>query len=181
MKLAMTDFWVFGYGSLMWRPGFEVIAAVPATMSGMHRSLCVYSWVHRGTRHRPGLVFGLDAGGSCKGMAFRVAGETRENVLTYLRQRELVTNVYHEVERIIKLEDGERVEAIAYVVDRKHNQYAGNLSLDELVKNVHGAVGQSGKNEDYIFSTVLHLRELAIHDARLEQLVERLNKIKGNS
>jgi len=167
----MQDLWVFGYGSLMWRPGFEVIGSTPATMFGVHRSLCIYSWVHRGTQQRPGLVLGLDAGGSCRGMAFKVAGSSRHDVVDYLRARELVTNVYLEVERPVKLDNGEQVSALTYVVDSTHEQYAGRLSHEKLVAQVHGAVGQSGNNEEYILNTVTHLRELGIHDAGLEKLV----------
>lgn len=167
----MQDFWVFGYGSLMWRPGFDIIGSSPATMHGVHRALCIYSWVHRGTQKRPGLVLGLDAGGSCRGMAFKVAGSNRNDVIDYLRARELVTNVYLEVERPIKLDNGERADAVTYVVDPTHEQYAGRLPHEKLVAQIHGAVGQSGKNEEYILNTVTHLRELGIHDAGLEKLV----------
>ena len=167
----MQDFWVFGCGSLMWRPGFDVLESTPATMHGMHRSLCIYSWVHRGTQKRPGLVLGLDAGGSCRGMAFKVAGSNRNDVIDYLRARELVTNVYLEVERPVKLDCGERVQVVTYVVDPTHEQYAGRLPHKKLVAQINGAVGQSGKNEEYILNTVTHLRELGIHDAGLEKLV----------
>ena len=166
----MQDLWVFGYGSLMWRPGFEVVGSMPATMFGVHRSLCIYSWVHRGTKERPGLVLGLDTGGSCRGMAFKVAGSNRNEVINYLRARELVTNVYLEVERPVRLDSGEQVLALTYVVDSTHEQYAGRLPHEKLVAQVHGAVGQSGNNEEYILNTVTHLRELGIHDARLEKL-----------
>lgn len=171
----MTDLWVFGYGSLMWRLGFEIVEAVPATMHGVHRALCIYSWVHRGTQQRPGLVLGLDAGGSCRGMAFRVANKNRNHVIEYLRSRELVTNVYCEVERPIKLRDrGNRAKVLAltYVVDRQHPQYAGTLPHDQLLRQIRGAVGQSGKNEEYIINTVAHLRQLGIRDMALEKLVE---------
>lgn len=166
----MSDLWVFGYGSLMWRPGFDVVEARTATMFGVHRALCIYSWVHRGTKQRPGLVLGLDGGGSCRGMAFRVAADNKQQVIEYLRARELVTDVYLEVERPVVLEGGARVFALTYVADRKHEQYAGKLPHEKLARQVHGAVGQSGKNEEYILNTVAHLRELGIHDAGLERL-----------
>ena len=100
----MSDFWVFGYGSLMWRPGFAFVESVTAHLAGEHRALCVYSWVHRGTPEQPGLVLGLDRGGSCRGVAFRVDGGRRDEVVAYLREREMVTSVYREVWRTIRLD-----------------------------------------------------------------------------
>src|SRR3954454_21993452 len=100
---AQGDLWVFGYGSLMWRPGFEFIEQVPARLIGEHRALCVYSFVHRGTPERPGLVLGLDRGGACRGVAFRVPQKHRLATVAYLRAREQVTSVYREVMRSVWL------------------------------------------------------------------------------
>src|ERR1700740_911619 len=127
------DLWVFGYGSLMWRPGFEFIEQVPARLIGEHRALCVYSFVHRGTPEKPGLVLGLDRGGACRGIAFRVAADKRAATVAYLRAREPVTSVYREAMRSVWLEDKarRRVSALAYVVDRGHVQCAGRLTLRE--------------------------------------------------
>lgn len=174
----MDDLWVFGYGSLMWRPGFVFEEAVPGVLHGAHRSLCIYSWVHRGTQDRPGLVLGLDRGGACRGMAFRVAAHRREEVITYLRAREQATLVYLEAERRVRLADEARrlVPAVTYLVDRSHEQYAGVLPLERQVDIVRGAVGQSGANPDYVLNTVSHLRELNIHDAGLEALCARLQQ-----
>ncbi|TIY09737.1 MAG: gamma-glutamylcyclotransferase, partial [Mesorhizobium sp.] len=165
----MGDFWVFGYGSLIWRPGFAHVETRRARLHGYRRSLCVYSFVHRGTRERPGLVLGLDRGGSCIGLAFRVPGDLRNEVITYLRERELVTNVYRERMLSIRLDSdgmngGEIVPAVAYVVDRTHEQYAGALDAADAATVVRGAVGQSGKNEDYVLSTLEHLEALGIRD-----------------
>src|ERR1700751_5621686 len=96
-ELSKGDLWVFGYGSLMWRPGFPFLEQVPARLIGEHRALCVYSFVHRGTPEKPGLVLGLDRGGACRGVAFRVPGAARSDTLTYPRRREQVTSVYREV------------------------------------------------------------------------------------
>src|SRR6476469_1528112 len=124
-ELSKGDLWVFGYGSLMWRPGFEFIEQVPARLIGEHRALCVYSFVHRGTPEKPGLVLGLDRGGACRGVAFKVDGKRRAAAVNYLREREQVTSVYREVRRSVWLEnEPRRVSALTYVVDRGHVHYA---------------------------------------------------------
>jgi len=174
----MSDFWVFGYGSLMWRPGFDYLERVPARLVGAHRALCVYSWVHRGTRQQPGLVLGLDRGGSCRGIAYKVADENRRSVVAYLRARELVTNVYLEALREIRLEETEpRTErALVFVVDRTHEQYAGKLSYEVLLSLVRDGVGSSGVNADYVIATATHIRELGFRDPILERLAEDLKQ-----
>lgn len=173
----MSDFWVFGYGSLMWRPGFDHLDRVPARLSGAHRALCVYSWVHRGTRERPGLVLGLDQGGSCRGIAYRIAADQRDSVIEYLRNRELVTNVYLETWREIALAGSERsVKALAFVVDRTHEQYAGKLAHETLLSLVRRGVGRSGVNTDYVVNTAAHIRDLGFRDSVLERLVADLKQ-----
>lgn len=166
----MGDFWVFGYGSLMWRPGFAHIETMRARLHGFRRSLCVYSWVHRGTEQRPGLVLGLDRGGSCIGLAFRVPHELRDEVVAYLRERELVTSVYLERMLPIRLENGEQAMALSYIVDRNHAQYAGRLSVEDAASVVSGGVGVSGRNEDYLINTVDHMKALGIRDHWLESV-----------
>jgi cation transport protein ChaC len=180
----MGDFWVFGYGSLIWRPGFAHVETRRARLFGYRRSLCVYSFVHRGTRQRPGLVLGLDRGGSCIGLAFRVPGDLRDEVLAYLRERELVTSVYLERMVDVRLDGteaaktertgGKTVKAVAYIVDRAHEQYAGALDATHAASVVRGAVGQSGRNEDYVLSTIEHLQALGIRDHWLEEVARRV-------
>lgn len=170
----MQDFWVFGYGSLMWRPGFEHLDAVPALLHGAHRRLCVYSWVHRGTETTPGLVLGLDNGGACRGIAFRVTPAKRDAVVAYLREREQVTKVYREVERPIVLADGARATALCYVVERGHEQYAGVLPLERQLQHVRQGHGVSGPNCDYVLNTADHLTELGIRDSGLSWLAKAL-------
>src|ERR1700716_4145209 len=125
-ELSKGDLWVFGYGSLMWRPGFEFIEQVPSRLIGEHRALCVYSFDHRGTPEKPGLVLGLDRGGACRGIAFRVAAKRRSNTVEYLRSREQTTNVYREVMRSVWLEneDRQRGSALGYAGDRGPGPYA---------------------------------------------------------
>ena len=166
------DLWVFGYGSLIWRPGFDFVERVPARLIGEHRALCVYSFVHRGTPERPGLVLGLDRGGACRGVAFRIAEKNRAATVAYLRAREQVTSVYREVTRSVWLENEarQRVGAIAYVVDRGHVQYAGRLSLAEQLRHVMQGHGQSGANREYVISTVKAIEAEGFRDAPLHQL-----------
>lgn len=172
------DLWVFGYGSLMWRPGFPFTEAAHARLKGRHRRLCVYSWVHRGTPERPGLVLGLDRGGSCLGRVFRVAAEDREATVAYLREREQVTAVYLEKVLRVRLEDGSgrEVDALTYVVDRSHQQYAGLLPREKLLDMVRGAEGRSGPNPEYIHATVAHLDEIGMRDAMLHWLSDALKR-----
>jgi glutathione-specific gamma-glutamylcyclotransferase len=174
----MSDFWVFGYGSLMWRPGFDHVEAVPARLAGAHRALCVWSWFHRGTRERPGLVLGLDRGGACKGVAFRVREKDRAATITYLRERELVSHVYRESWRPVTLIDAESrpVAALAYTVDRGHEQYAGPQPMERLLHVVRLGEGRSGANAEYVQNTVRHLRQLGIRDPVLEKLAEALDR-----
>ncbi len=170
-----AGFWVFAYGSLMWRPGFAFVEAAPARLAGAHRALCIYSHVHRGTPERPGLVLGLDRGGTCLGTAFRITEESGDSVLAYLRERELVTSVYREVRRPVRLAGrAETVTAVAFLADRRHAQYAGRLPADEQLAIVRAAAGVSGANRDYVLSTVDHLRGVGIRDPALERLADRL-------
>lgn len=175
----MDEFWVFGYGSLMWNPGFEFLERSQALVYGYRRSLCVHSWVHRGTQQKPGLVLGLDRGGSCRGMAFRIAPDQWDETIDYLRERELVTNVYLERCLPLQLADGRSSKAVAYVVDRAHTQYAGGLDAIAAAHVVHGAEGRSGPNDAYVFNTLAHLREMGIRDHWLEQVVGEVERLRN--
>jgi cation transport protein ChaC len=173
---AAEDLWVFGYGSLIWRPGFDFVERVPARVIGLHRCLCVYSFVHRGTPQRPGLVFGLDRGGACRGVAFRVAAKNRTATLAYLRAREQVTSVYVETVRTIWLagKPERPVQAVCYVVDRSHPQYAGRLTLERQLQLVRQGHGRSGANRDYVLEAAAALEALGVRDRQLHLLAERL-------
>jgi len=168
------DLWVFGYGSLMWRPGFDFIERQGASVHGWRRSLCVYSHVYRGMPQRPGLVLGLDRGGACRGVAFRVAAALRAQTIEYLRAREQVTAVYLERMVLAHLADGAAVEAVTYVADRRHAQYAGRLDRQRLLELVIHGVGVSGPNIDYVLNTEAHLRENGVTDPTLEWLAAQL-------
>jgi cation transport protein ChaC len=170
----MSDLWVFGYGSLMWKPGFDFVEQVPARLIGAHRALCIYSFTHRGTPERPGLVLGLDRGGACRGIAFRVAADKREATIAYLREREQSANVYREVMRSVWLDTGARVSALTYVADRGHVQYAGRLSIAEQARLVRQGHGQFGANRDYVLSTIASIEAQGFRDAPLHQLAVAL-------
>jgi cation transport protein ChaC len=167
-------FWVFGYGSLMWRPGFTYMRRSKALLRGWRRSLCVYSHVYRGSPERPGLVLGLDRGGACPGVAFEVDAALREATIRYLRERELATAVY--LERIVPvtLESGGRVLAVTYIADRLHGQYAGSLDREAMLEYVRAGKGRSGHNVEYILETNDHLLALGVRDSDLEWLSAKL-------
>jgi cation transport protein ChaC len=173
----MTELWVFGYGSLIWRPGFPYVERRVARLAGVHRALCVYSWVHRGTREKPGLVLGLDRGGACRGVAFRVAPQEWDGVLAYLREREQVTAVYLERMREVRFADGSAGRALTYLVDPTHGQYAGKLDEMTQFRIVSEAHGRSGDNRAYIINTAAHLAELGMSDVSLDRLARRLKAL----
>ena len=173
---AGEDLWVFAYGSLMWRPDFPFVEQIEARLIGAHRALCVYSFVHRGTAERPGLVLGLDRGGACRGIAYRVAVAERIRTVAYLRRREQVTSVYREVIRPVWLRrrPEERVPALCYMVDRGHPQYAGRLALEQQLHHVRQGHGVSGANRDYVIATVTSLERLGYRETQLHQLAQML-------
>ena len=201
----MHENWVFGYGSLMWNPGFRFRERRRAVIHGYHRSLCMLSHMYRGTPDRPGLVLGLDIGGACHGIAFRVADEDWAETSAYLHAREQVTYMYHELVKPVRLverppsklsnfddkgtlrekaepiearhSDARKVPALFYAVNRTHRQYAGRLSLEDQLRHVRQGHGQSGSCADYVLNTVQHLREEGIRDHPLEKLVHALVKI----
>jgi len=149
---------------------------------GLHRGLCVYSFVHRGTPERPGLVLGLDRGGACRGLAYRVSAGKRAETIAYLREREQVTKVYREATRAVVLsgQPERRVSALVYVVDRSHPQYAGRLDLDQQLHHVRQGHGQSGPNREYVISTVNALEALGFRDRDLHLLAQRLKGVHEN-
>ena len=176
MSADLGDLWVFGYGSLMWRPDFPFAERHRARVDGLHRGLYVFSHVHRGTPERPGLVLGLDEGGSCEGIAFRVRARDRMAVIDYLREREQVTAVYRERTVPVTVSGEDRpVMALTYVVDRTHQQYAGQLAREDALSLVRQGVGQSGPCREYVLNTVLSLERMGLHDPTLHWLAERLS------
>ncbi|PIL17906.1 gamma-glutamyl cyclotransferase [Puniceibacterium antarcticum] len=171
--------WVFGYGSLLWNPGFEVAERAAARLPGYARSFCMRSIHHRGTVAEPGLVLALDEqeGAACDGLALRVAAGHEAATLAYLRERELVSSAYLEKVLQVRLTDGRDVEAVTYVIDAVHEQYCGGLPLEEQAQIIAHAVGGRGPNTEYLFNTARHLAELGIPDAELQWLSTRVEFI----
>jgi len=158
----------------MWRPDFPYEERVAATIAGYHRAFCIASTFHRGNMERPGLVLGLDRGGTCAGIAYRIARAQSASVLAYLRERELVYGVYREAAVMAHLGPGASVPAarvLAYTVERCHPTYMGRLPLDVQAAIIRGARGRSGANLDYLINTVHHLRELGIRERQIERLL----------
>jgi glutathione-specific gamma-glutamylcyclotransferase len=169
--------WFFGYGSLMWRPGFAFEAFEPARLDGWHRALCILSTHYRGTPERPGLVLGLDRGGSCVGRAAGVAEARAAEVLRYLDERELLTNYVYERRQlpVTILRDGSKVEAWCYLAKPEHEAYRGGLEPSEVLAHVRDSHGLTGSNADYIRHTMAHLAELGIREPALELLAAELD------
>lgn len=173
MMAALHDLWVFGYGSLMWRPGFAFEEARRARAIGYRRCFCIYSVHHRGTAERPGMVLGLDHGGACAGIVYRVSAADAAQTVAYLRSREQVNGVYREAHLPVEITEGENREvlALAYIVERAHPSYAGQLPLARQARLIRGARGISGVNLDYLISTLRHLAELGIRERELERIL----------
>ena len=165
------ELWVFGYGSLMWRPGFAFVERAAATLHGRRRAFCIYSVHHRGTYERPGLVLGLAPGGATRGKAFRVAPGDWTEVYAYLLEREQPTETYIEARRAVRLADGRRVEALVFLSDVRHTPWAGRLSPERQAELIAGAKGLSGPNVEYLRDLVHHLREEGVHDHAMERLL----------
>ncbi|OEJ69627.1 gamma-glutamylcyclotransferase [Magnetovibrio blakemorei] len=166
------EFWVFAYGSLMWNPGFPFLEVQAGRIDGYQRSLSVLSTIYRGTPERPGLVMGLDKGGYCSGLTFRVAPENVQATIAYLDEREQVTRVYcpHLFDTL--LNDGRWVQAYTFVVRREHEQYAGKMSLEHQALLVAQGVGLKGRAIDYLANTLAHIQELGFSDRQLVKVLE---------
>ena len=173
--------WVFGYGSLMWRPGFGFVERSAATLHGRRRAFCIYSVHHRGTYERPGLVLGLAPGGAVRGAAFRVSEAEWPETYAYLLEREQPTETYVEARRHVRLADGRRVEALIFLSDVAHPQWAGALSLERQAELISGARGLSGPNEDYLRDLVGHLRHEGVRDRAMERLLSLVEAREGRA
>jgi len=171
--------WVFGYGSLLWNPGFPVAQQQVATLQGYARSFCMSSIHHRGSEEVPGLVLALDEihGTHCTGLALAVEAGHEEETLTELRARELISSAYVERDLQVDLVSGETVTAVTYVIDPHHVQYCGDLSLEEQAQIIAVAVGGRGPNPEYLYNTAAHLAEIGLRDGDLDWLTNRVQSL----
>jgi len=178
-EAGAQDRWVFGYGSLMWRPGFPHVERVRAVLHGRRRAFCIYSVYHRGVPEAPGLVLGLAPGGSVRGVAFRVAASDWPATYDYLIQREQPTETYLESSAEVRLSDRRRVRALVFVSDMRHPQWAGSLDIDSQARLIAGSEGLSGRNIDYLCDLVLHLREEQVRDKTMELLLQKVEALES--
>ncbi len=170
-QLPDGDLWVFAYGSLMWNPGFRYQQKQTAHLYGYHRALCVWSHVHRGTPEHPGMVLGLDRGGSCRGSAFLVSEQDKLQVTEYLYAREMPTPVYRAQLHPVRLMEGNRqTMALTFIVDPDHAQYAGKVEIERAADQIRNAHGISGSSREYLSNTLEHLEQLDIRDRHLQQI-----------
>jgi glutathione-specific gamma-glutamylcyclotransferase len=174
---ADGDLYVFGYGSLIWKPGFPYAAMHPALLRGFHRRFCIWSRRYRGTPEAPGLVLGLDRGGACRGLAFRVPGVEAPEVLDYLQDREMPNPEEAVYERrmlpVTLLDSGRTVRAVAFVANRAHASYCRPEAAVAAAAIARG-FGQMGPNRDYLLNTVAHLRAMGVRDAGLDRIAALL-------
>lgn len=170
--------WVFGYGSLLWNPGFTPIRQVTARLPDYHRSFCMLSIHHRGTPDDPGLVLALDhqPGAQCTGVALEVDPQEETEVLAMLRERELISSAYYEADVELICNDGTTIKALTYIVDPDHAQYC-QFDLEKQAQMIAQAVGGRGPNTEYLFNTVTLLTEMGIKDDDMRWLGDRVRAL----
>lgn len=172
-EITSEDYWVFGYGSLMWRPGFPFAEMAPAKLDGWRRDMCIQSIHYRGTPDVPGLVSGLTPGGECLGRVYRIEPIHRVKVIAYLDERELVTDVYLPQHHDVALSDGRTVSARVYVADVEHDQFAGDWPVERKLTYLLQGTGSEGRSLKYLSNIVEQLSELGIADEGLEALLNQ--------
>ena len=171
--------WVFAYGSLMWNPAIDFAEASPSRVEGWRRSFCFWTPYGRGSPELPGLMLGLEGGGSCEGIAYRLAPDQVRSELEILWNREMLSGVYQAKWVPTRLRDGRTVTAVTFVVETAHCQYCGGLSMERAAHHIAFAEGRRGACRDYLTNTAEHARLLGIHDPYIEELMERVAALRG--
>jgi cation transport protein ChaC len=172
-----AEVWIFGYGSLMWNPAFHYAERRTGTVHGYHRCYCMWTGLGRGSPERHGLMLGLDRGGSCHGVAFRIAPAAVEEELDIIWAREMIGGTYRPRWLKVLTADGP-IRAIAFTINREHPRYAGKLPRDVMVERLATASGMLGSCRDYLANTVAHLDELGLHDGSLHDLLRRVDRYR---
>lgn len=175
------ELWVFGYGSLMWDPCFSFAESAWGVVAGYHRAPCILSIRNRGTRETPGVVLGLERGGSCRGRAFRIEAGMADAAREALWAREMLNNVYLPRSLRVRLDDGRRPMALTFVSRRDHPQYAGGLTPDAAAILVAQGQGHSGTALDYLRNVVAHLDDFGIVEGPLHRLLARAEAIAART
>lgn len=165
------DVWVFGYGSLMWNPAIHYAERQPCLLRGWHRSFCLWTPVGRGSPDNPGLVLGLDRGGSCCGIVYRIAAANRETELPLLWRREMVADGYEPRWVTVQCHAGS-ARAITWVINRQGERYAGKLPIETIAKHLATAEGRLGSSREYLENTIAHLDQLGIKEGPLHTVCE---------
>jgi len=182
-RIQSEDVWIFGYGSLIWKPEFQFCEAVQAVLDGFTRQFCMYSINLRGTREDPGLVLALrrQSGKICRGIAFRVSSKRAARTLAGLRKRELVASAYFESWETMHLEDGRQITALCFVIDEKHELYCGELCPREQAAIISRASGVRGSNREYLLRTHASLETIGIRDPAISDLADRIRSMVDSS
>jgi glutathione-specific gamma-glutamylcyclotransferase len=168
---AGQDLELFAYGSLIWNPAFHFRHREVARVHGFHRRFCLWTHLGRGTPERPGLMLGLDSGGSCRGVLYRIAAEDIEGELDIVWRREMVTGAYRPCWVTTHTSAGPR-RAVTFLINHAHERYAGRLDDEAIVESLAHACGPLGACADYLFNTVAHLEQLGIADGSLRRLCQ---------
>jgi len=172
------DVWVFGYGSLIWNPAFHFVEKRTARIHGYHRRFCLWTQLGRGSAENPGLMLGLEKGGACRGVIFRIAEEAVQTELDILWRREMFTGAYCPT-WVSARSGGDTIAAITFVINRNNGRYAGRLPDDKVARHIATAAGPMGPCCDYLFETVRHLAELGIRDRHLEAMAGKVRAQRG--
>jgi glutathione-specific gamma-glutamylcyclotransferase len=168
-RAGAAPVWLFAYGSLMWSPGFDAAERRRARLYGYHRRFCLYSRDYRGTPEQPGLVLGLDRGGSCQGIAYRLPAERAAEIFDRVWAREMTGAVYEM--RLVRVATAEGpIGAHACIVRRQSQDYTGRLSPEAAAQLLAHAKGGRGTGRDYLANTLRHLEELGIRDRLLRRI-----------
>ncbi|MBM3546851.1 MAG: gamma-glutamylcyclotransferase [Alphaproteobacteria bacterium] len=174
-KAPSKDVWIFGYGSLIWNPAFHFVERQIGTVHGWHRRFCLWTTLGRGSPECPGLMLGLDRGGSCRGILLRIAPELVESETDVLWRREMVSNAY--VPSWVRASTGTgQVAAIAFTINRDHERYAEKMSEERAADAIARAAGRIGPCRDYLLNTVDHLDQLGIHDRSMRRLAAKVRR-----